>query len=127
MIAKPREWNAESYDRVANPHVRWGAEVLQRLAPDGIDRVVDAGCGTGRVTELLLRHVPDAVVIAIDGSQQMLDQAAQRLHNAIDAGRIELTLADLTQPLPINEPVDAILSTATFHWIEDHDTLFRNL
>src|SRR4051794_8459601 len=120
-------WNAESYDRIANPHVRWGAEVLERLNPDCVHRVIDAGCGTGRVTELLLEHVPDASVIALDGSEHMLEQAAIRLKPAVDAGRVEFMHADLTKPLPIDHPVDAVLSTATFHWIDDHETLFANL
>jgi len=125
--ARRISWNAESYDRIANPHVRWGAEVLERLDPDGVERILDAGCGTGRVTELLLEKLPAASVIAIDGSEHMLEQAAKRLKPAADAGRVEFVHADLLHPLPIDQPVDAILSTATFHWIDDHHTLFANL
>src|SRR5438132_701460 len=41
--------------------------------------------------------------------------------------RVEFVEADLGRPLPIDRPVDAVFSTATFHWIDDHDALFRNL
>jgi trans-aconitate 2-methyltransferase len=120
------QWDAAGYDRVADPHVRWGAGVLGRLDPSGVERVLDAGCGTGRVTELLLERLPCAHVVALDGSRQMLGGAAERLAAAIGAGRVELVHADLVKPLPV-AAVDAVLSTATFHWIPDHDTLFANL
>jgi trans-aconitate 2-methyltransferase len=119
------DWNAASYDRVADPQARWGAEVLERLPLEGDERVLDAGCGTGRVTELLLARVPRGEVVALDVSVAMLDEARRRL--APRGERVSYIHADLGQPLPIEEPVDAILSTATFHWVPDHDALFANL
>jgi trans-aconitate 2-methyltransferase len=119
------DWNAAAYDRVADPQVRWGAEVLERLELRGDERVLDAGCGTGRVTELLLARVPRGHVVSLDASPAMLDEARRRL--APHADRLTFVHADLGQPLPIDEPVDAILSTATFHWVLDHDALFANL
>jgi trans-aconitate 2-methyltransferase len=100
--------------------------VVARLDPNGVKRVIDAGCGSGKVTELLLERLPDATVLGIDSSQDMLTQAAGRLAPHLATGRVELVHADLTEPLEI-APVDAILSTATFHWITDHDALFANL
>src|SRR5690242_1546572 len=69
------DWNAASYDRVADPQARWGAEVLQRLPLVGDETVLDAGCGTGRVTELLLARLPRGGVVALDASEAMLEQA----------------------------------------------------
>lgn len=122
-----REWDAATYDRISDPMVRWAEPVLDRLRPDGVGIVLDAGCGTGRVTEHLLERLPEASVIAVDGSARMLDQAAQRLAAPAAAGRVRFLLADLVQPLPLGEPVDAVVSTATFHWVADHDALFANL
>ena len=119
------DWNAVSYDRVADPQARWGAEVLMRLPLAGGERVLDAGCGTGRVTELLLARVPRGEVVALDASAAMLQEARRRL--ASHGDRVSYVRADLCQALPIDEPVDAILSTATFHWVLDHDALFANL
>jgi trans-aconitate 2-methyltransferase len=64
-------------------------------------------------------------VIALDGSTSMLETARRRL--APFGDRIRFVLADLMAPLPIDEPVDAVLSTATFHWVPDHDALFAHL
>ena len=119
------DWNATRYDRVADPQTRWGAEVLERLPLGGDETVLDAGCGTGRVTELLLARLPRGRVVALDFSAAMLDQARRRLEPFGE--RVEYVQADLGKPLPLAPPVDAVLSTATFHWVMDHDVLFENL
>ncbi|MEO8437869.1 MAG: methyltransferase domain-containing protein [Chloroflexota bacterium] len=120
-----RDWDARTYDRIADPQTRWGTVVLERLHLTGNERVLDAGCGSGRVTELLAARLPEGHVVAVDGSPSMIAAARDRL--AAFGDRIEYVVADLGLPLPMAEPVDAILSTATFHWVPDHDALFRNL
>ncbi len=126
-MATPRDWDAATYDRVAEPQTRWGAAVLDRLTLAGDETVLDAGCGSGRVTELLADRLPRGRVIALDASPSMIDEARRRLARFGD--RIEYRVADLARPiaLPSGRPVDAILSTATFHWIPDHRALFDNL
>jgi trans-aconitate 2-methyltransferase len=119
------DWNASSYDRVADPQTRWGTEVLARLPLDGDETVLDAGCGTGRVTELLLGRLPRGHVVALDFSAAMLGEARRRL--APFGDRVAYVEADLARPLPLDGPVDAVLSTATFHWVMDHDAMFENL
>jgi trans-aconitate 2-methyltransferase len=104
---------------------RWGAAVLDRLPLAGDERVLDAGCGSGRVTELLAERLPRGRVVALDGSSSMIETARQRL--APFADRIEYLVADLGEPLPLDAPVDAVFSTATFHWVLDHDALLANL
>ncbi len=117
----PREWNAASYDRMSDPQLAMARDVIDRLDLRGDERVLDAGCGSGRVTEELLERVPDGEVVAVDGSAAMIEQLKQRL-----GGRVEAFASDLLE-LTLDEPVDAILSTATFHWIDDHETLFARL
>lgn len=120
----PRDWDATTYDRIADPQFRWGVAVLDRLELAPGETVLDAGCGSGRVTEALVERFPDANVLALDGSPSMLEQAAERL--APYADRVTLVHADLMEPLPVDD-VDAVFSTATFHWVPDHDRLFANL
>jgi trans-aconitate 2-methyltransferase len=117
----PREWDAASYDRMSDPQVAMARAVMDRLDLRGGERVLDAGCGTGRVTALLLERVPDGRVVAVDGSEAMVAQARERLGN-----RAEVFATDLLD-LEVTEPFDAILSTATFHWIADHERLFARL
>jgi trans-aconitate 2-methyltransferase len=122
----PHDWDGASYDRVAHPMTRWGSNVLDRLPLRGDETVLDAGCGSGRVTEQLAERLPDGHVIALDASPSMVDAARERLARLGD--RVSYAVADLSRPLPLADAsVDAILSTATFHWVADHDALFRNL
>jgi trans-aconitate 2-methyltransferase len=121
----PREWDAETYDAIADPQFRWGSAVLDRLELAGAETVLDAGCGSGRVTALLAERLPRGHVLALDGSNSMLETARRRL--APFGDRIRFVFGDLLLPLKIDEPVDAIVSTATFHWVPDHDRLFANL
>ena len=127
VVTEPRDWDAATYDRVADPQARWGASVLERLSLAGDETVVDAGCGSGRVTERLLERLPGGRVVAIDASPSMIAVARGRLARFGD--RVDYLVADLGRPfdLPGGVVADAILSTATFHWIPDHDSLFRNL
>lgn len=120
-----RDWDALTYDRVADPQTRWGMAVLDRLPLEGDERVIDAGCGTGRVTEQLLQRLRHGSVIAVDGSPAMIEAARERLARFGD--RVDYLVADLGRPLPVDGLVDAVLSTATFHWVPDHDALFANL
>lgn len=121
----PPEWQAEVYHRVSTPHVLWGQRVLARLPLQGNETVVDAGCGTGRLTEELLEHLPAGKVIAIDQSANMLAQAAAHLEPRF-GDRVSFVQADV-QELALPEPVDAVFSTAAFHWVLDHPRLFRGL
>jgi trans-aconitate 2-methyltransferase len=122
-----REWDGGVYDRISTPMEALGRAVLERLELDGDETVIDAGCGSGRVTEALIERLPRGRVIAVDASPSMTRAARQRLERSgIGPERVEVREADLLE-LEVPEPVDAILSTATFHWIADHDRLFRRL
>jgi trans-aconitate 2-methyltransferase len=120
-VAGGREWDAGTYDRVSEPQLAWGRAVLDRLELDGDETVLDAGCGSGRVTELLLAALPAGRVIGVDGSRAMLDAARDRL-----GPRPDLIHSDLLE-LELDDPVDAVFSTATFHWITDHRPLFARI
>ena len=116
-----RRWNAKSYDRVSGPMTEMASVVLDRLPLVGNETVMDAGCGTGRVTELLLDRLPQGRVLAIDADPDMIRIARENLGD-----RADVRLCDLVD-LPSDEQVDAIFSTATFHWVLDHDRLFSHL
>ena len=72
---------------------------------------------------MLRERLPDGEIVALDGSASMVALARERLGEE----RVTYLVADLLEPLPVDPPVDAVLSTATFHWIPDHDRLFANL
>jgi trans-aconitate 2-methyltransferase len=120
------DWDAVSYHQVAAPHAVWGANVLERLQLEGDEVVLDAGCGSGRVTAQLLERLPRGRVLAADQSPAMLAEARRTLEPYTD--RVTFVEADLLEiDRALKDPVDVVFSTATFHWIADHDRLFKAL
>lgn len=117
----PREWDADTYDEVSDPQFEWGTEVLGRLELNGDEVVLDAGCGSGRVSAELAERLRGGRLLAVDGSAAMIAKARERLGEDVT-----YLVADLSE-LELEEPVDLIFSTATFHWIVDHDRLFQRL
>jgi trans-aconitate 2-methyltransferase len=135
------DWNAEQYHRLSNPQVLWGRRVLQRLAPAAGESILDLGCGTGRLTAELVDLLGSGFVVAVDRSESMLRHASaderlratdhpalrpHRLEEAPPSVAVHFVRADASS-LPFVDTFDAVLSTATFHWIRDHDALFASI
>jgi trans-aconitate 2-methyltransferase len=122
----PLDWDASSYERVGTGVMALGHEVLARVDLRGDETVLDAGCGPGEVTAALAALVPRGRVFAVDGSPQMVELARERLCNSGDGLLSCIWCQDLLG-LEVPEPVDLVFSTATFHWIADHERLFARL
>ena len=120
-----REWAAETYHRVSDPMLALALPVLARLPLRGDEMVLDVGCGTGRVTELLLERLPTGRVLCVDMSSRMLDMARRHLSGRFER-QVAFAVGDAAA-LPVSAAADVIFSTATFHWVLDHPALFRSL
>jgi trans-aconitate 2-methyltransferase len=120
-VSGSRDWDAASYDRVSDPQFGWALEQLERLPLAGDEIVLDAGCGSGRVTAELVARVPRGRVYGVDVAPSMAEHARTALGD-----KATILCQDLVE-LELPEPVDAIFSNATFHWIKDHDALFAAL
>jgi trans-aconitate 2-methyltransferase len=116
-----RDWDAGSYDRISAPQQRWAAEQLARLDLVGDEVLLDAGCGSGRITAELVQRVPHGSVYAVDAAPSMVRHTQEAL-----GSRVTALCQDLTE-LALPEPADLIFSNATFHWVLDHDALFGAL
>ncbi len=131
MNSGPREWDAQTYDEISEPQYEWGLEVLDRLEPRANEAIIDAGCGSGRVTERLLERLPEGRIVGVDGSAEMIKVAAEKFTGDDRVTLIVSDLLDLTPDLlrenGAPDEVDALFSTATFHWIADHDKLFSRI
>jgi trans-aconitate 2-methyltransferase len=117
-----RDWDAATYDRVSGPQVAFATAVLDRLELRGDETVLDAGCGSGRVTAMLLERLPRGHVVAVDQAPSMVEHARE----ALPSDRATVLRAELTS-LALEQPVDVVFSNAVFHWVPNHDRLFERL
>lgn len=115
------DWEASTYDRVSHIQAEWARAVLDRLPLRGDETVLDAGCGSGRVTAMLLERLPHGHVVAVDAAPSMVEHARAALGD-----RATVILSDLTK-LELDKPVDAAFSNAVFHWVPDHAALFGRI
>lgn len=120
-MSAERDWDAATYDRVSDVQLGWALEQLERLPLHGDEIVLDAGCGSGRVTAELISRLPDGRVYGVDVSPAMVAHALDAVGD-----RATIICQDLVE-LELPEAVDAVFSNATFHWIHDHDALFAAL
>jgi trans-aconitate 2-methyltransferase len=122
MAAAARDWDAATYDRISDVQQGWARRVLERLPLRGDETVLDAGCGSGKVTAMLLERLPDGYVIGVDSAPSMVREAQE----ALGGPRARFISSDLLE-LDIDREADAVFSNAVFHWIPDHPRLFQRL
>ncbi len=117
------DWDAARYHQVSDPQRAWGRRVLDRLAPSADEGIVDIGCGSGRLTADLHARVNGAArITAADRSWTMVTEARRHLPADVSVVQSDAT----AMPFKANA-FDAVFSTATFHWISDHATLFAEI
>lgn len=113
-------WDPAQYLRFADARTRPALELLARVRPAAARHVVDLGCGTGHITRLLAERWPEAEVVGIDHSPEMLAAAAAA------PSPVRWRAADVRDWQP-DAPVDAVFSNATLQWLPDHDRLLPRL
>lgn len=123
-----KEWDAAAYDRLSSPQLTWGTQVLDRLDLHGGERLLDAGCGSGRVTIEIARRIPRGEIFGVDLSENMMRTTAAAFAADVSdaAAPGAFVCADLLS-LPFHDCFDVVFSSAVFHWVGDHPRLFGSI
>ena len=117
------DWDAQTYHRLSTPQLEWGRRLAAKLGARPGERILDIGCGTGRLTGELASAVSQASVVGLDSSQAMLAEAARAHHG----GHVAFIRGDALRLPFAPSSFDAVFSAATFHWIDDHALLFEQI
>jgi trans-aconitate 2-methyltransferase len=113
-------WDPDRYLRFADHRTRPGMELASRIPDIDARSIVDLGSGTGHLTAHLAERWPEASILGIDSSEEMVERAR------LDHPSLEWVVDDVGTWQP-KEPVDLLFSSAALHWVDDHAGLFRRL
>jgi trans-aconitate methyltransferase len=105
-------WNTELYDKKHSYVFKFGEDVIKLLDPKPGETILDLGCGTGHLTNLIAGS--GAIVLGIDSSAEMIEQAR------IKYPSIRFEIKDATD-FSLNEKFDAVFSNAVLHWIPEKE------
>lgn len=111
-------WNSETYDKQHQFVSDFGTDVLQWLAPQKDENILDIGCGTGDLANKIAES--DATILGTDASAEMI-QAARQKYPLLKFEQLDGTA------LPFDQQFDAVFSNATFHWIENQKGLIKGI
>ena len=117
----PFEFDAKAYQQASAHQQEWGARLIDELDLTGSERILDVGCGDGRLTARLADLVPNGAVVGIDASAAMIEVA--RRH---ERGNLAVQLLDVTQS-SFRDEFDIVFSNSTLHWVKDHVKLLALL
>jgi trans-aconitate 2-methyltransferase len=114
-------WNVSQYERYRDERARPFFELLQRVPDTQVQRAVDLGCGTGELTRAIAERWPEATVLGVDSSPDMLAAARPRSM----AGRLGFAQGDVRTFA--GGPFDLVVSNATLQWVPDHPALLPRI
>jgi len=118
-------WDAEQYARNSSVQLQWALELMGKLALRGDERILDIGCGDGKVTAELARCVPHGEVVGVDSSQDMVRKAQTAFPRSSNSGLSFLHID--ARDLSFRDAFNVVFSNAVLHWIKDHRPMLRGV
>jgi trans-aconitate methyltransferase len=119
------EWKAAKYSRRSQLQEAMACEVLALIDLAGSERVLDVGCGDGKITAQIATRVPDGSVVGIDPSRDMIAFASSRFPRSTHAN-LRFEVAD-ARSLPYRDEFDFVVSFNALHWIPDQDAALQSI
>lgn len=119
------KWNAEDYHKNSSEQQKWGLELLDKVALSGNERVLDVGCGDGKITAEIARRVPHGSVLGIDKSEDMIRFALER-YGFEEFSNLKFLLLD-AHYLDFKQEFDVVFSNAALHWVSNHLSVLQRI
>lgn len=117
-----RKWNAEDYAQNASAQRGWANELIEKLALQGHEALLDIGCGDGLITDELARRLPAGSVTGIDASESMIALARKSYARS----NLAFLVMDATD-IHLDRKFEVAFSNATLHWVKDHLAVLKSL
>jgi trans-aconitate methyltransferase len=122
---KNDQWDGQQYLNNSDLQYQWATSYIQKLKLRGDEKILDIGCGDGRVTAMIAQSLPNGLVLGIDASASMM-QVARHLKDRVHLGNLDFIKRDAVDLGFANE-FDFIVSFSCFHWISNHDIALQEI
>jgi trans-aconitate methyltransferase len=126
LSTNPARWNPPEYAAHSAVQQSWARELIAKLNLRGDERILDIGCGDGKVTAELAQAVPRGGVLGIDASVEMI-AFARKMFPSVTFSNLQFQVCDareLESGLAA-APFDVVFSNAALHWVDDHEAILR--
>lgn len=118
-------WRPDKYERSSSAQRLWAEELIRKIEISGDERVLDIGCGDGRITASIADLVPEGSVLGIDSSEGMVSFAKEKFATG-DHPNLSFQLGD-ARNLDFDGEFDLVVSFAALHWVGDHRPVLRGI
>lgn len=125
MNNKSYKWNAEGYANHSSPQQEWGTELFNKLSLVGNERLLDIGCGDGKITIEIAGSLPEGSIVGIDNSGEMIELARSKYPEE-DFQNVRFLQID-ARNLPFDGEFDVVFSNAALHWIQNHYPVLQGI
>jgi len=124
-MKKTYQWDARDYRESSSAQLQWARELLSTLQLSGKERILDIGCGDGKITAEIAKRLSKGSVLGIDSSEEMISFSTENFPQD-EYRNLDFKLAD-ARTLPFDSEFDVIFSNATLHWVIDHVNVLRGI
>jgi trans-aconitate methyltransferase len=122
-VVQPAKWNAADYAANSSVQQTWARELIAKLKLRGHERILDVGCGDGKVTAEIARALPGGSATGVDASAEMI-AFAQKTFPAKKNPNLTFHVMD-ARKIKFDRGFDLIFSNAALHWVDDHQAILR--
>ncbi len=119
------EWDASDYARISGLQKAMAEEVLALLDLKGAERILDIGCGNGKITAEIAARVPEGSVLGVDPSHEMIAFASSHYGPSMRPN-LRFETADARE-LPYRDEFDLVVSFNALHWVTQQDEALRSI
>jgi trans-aconitate 2-methyltransferase len=123
------EWHASDYARQSTLQHAMAQEQLALLALEGTERVLDVGCGDGKITAEIAARLPRGSALGVDPSQDMIEFASSHFSPRLAPpahANLRFAVADVRR-LPYRHEFDLVVSFNALHWVPEQEAALASL
>ncbi len=123
--SKDDHWDGETYLQNSEAQYEWATSYINKLHLLGSEKILDIGCGDGRISALLAKMVPHGNVIGLDVSESML-KTAEKIRQMSNLDNLTFIQRDASH-LKYEGDFDLIVSFSCLHWVTDHAATLKGI